>query len=69
MMMAVAIIKKITLRNIVIMVTMIDQNESYSNSYEIYDGKDDNGDSSDNNDIRKRMLKLLDIYTWKVFML
>ena len=47
---------------------MIDQNESYSNSYEIYDGKDDNGDSSDN-DIRKRMLKLLDIYTWKVFML
>ena len=51
------------------MVTMIDQNESYSNSYEIYDGKDDNGDSSDNNDIRKRMLKLLDIYTWKVFML
>ena len=68
MMMAVAIIKIITLRNIVIMVTMIDQNESYSNSYEIYDGKDDNGDSSDN-DIRKRMLKLLDIYTWKVFML
>ena len=67
-MMAVAIIKIITLRNIVIMVTMIDQNESYSNSYEIYDGKDDNGDSSDN-DIRKRMLKLLDIYTWKVFML
>ena len=68
-MMAVAIIKIITLRNIVIMVTMIDQNESYSNSYEIYDGKDDNGDSSNNNDIRKRMLKLLDIYTWKVFML
>ena len=67
-MMEVAIIKIITLRNIVIMVTMIDQNESYSNSYEIYDGKDDNGDSSDN-DIRKRMLKLLDIYTWKVFML
>ena len=68
MMMTVTIIKIITLRNIVIMVTMIDQNESYSNSYEIYDGKDDNGDSSDN-DIRKRMLKLLDIYTWKVFML
>ena len=67
-MMTVTIIKIITLRNIVIMVTMIDQNESYSNSYEIYDGKDDNGDSSDN-DIRKRMLKLLDIYTWKVFML
>ena len=53
-MMEVAIIKIIMLRNIVIMITMIDKNDSYRNPHEIYDEKDDNkddkGDSSDNND-------------------
>ena len=53
-MMEVAIIKIIMLRNIVIMITMIGNNDSYRNPHEIYDEKDDNkddkGDSSDNND-------------------
>ena len=34
------------LRNIVVMITMIYNNDSFSNHYEIYDDKDD----SDNND-------------------
>ena len=38
------------LRKIVTMITMIDNNPSYSNPHKIYDDKDDNDDSSDNND-------------------
>ena len=32
------------------MITMIDNNDSFSNPHNINDGKDDNYDSSDNND-------------------
>ena len=37
------------LGNIVIMITMIDNNYSCSNYHEIYDDKDDNDDNSDKN--------------------
>ena len=48
--MAVAIMTIIMLRNILIMITMMDNNDSFSNPHNINDGKDDNDDSSDNND-------------------
>ena len=41
-MIAVTRIMIIMLKNIVIMVTMIENNDSYSNPHEIYDDKDDN---------------------------
>ena len=48
-MMAVAIIM-IMLRDIVIMIKMIDNNDSYRNPQVICDDKDDNDDNSDKND-------------------
>ena len=32
------------------MITIIDNNDSYSNHYKIYDDKDDNDENSDNDD-------------------
>ena len=48
-MMTVAIIIMIMLRDIVIMIKMIDNNDSYCNPHEICDDKDDNDDNSDKN--------------------
>ena len=48
-MMAVAIIM-VMLRDIVIMIKMIDNNDSYRNPQEICDDKDNNDDNSDKND-------------------
>ena len=47
--MAVAVIM-IMLSDIVIMIKMIDNNDSYRNPQEICDDKDDNDDNSDKND-------------------
>ena len=48
-MMAVAMMMITMLGNIMIMITMIDNNYSCSNYHEIYDDKDDNDDNSDKN--------------------